>query len=82
MPRTKSGEHEVGAKGALRDKGYLPAVEAAEKLGFTPQTLYDWMDAGKIHGVRLGKGRWVEWKSVVSYFRTEDPEAAKLAGIA
>ena len=73
---------EGGAKAALRAKGYVPAVEAAEKLGFTTQTLYDWMDAEKVHGVRLGKGRWVEWKSVVTYFRDSDPEAAKLAGIA
>jgi hypothetical protein len=72
---------EGGAKAALRAKGYVPAVEAAEKLGFTTQTLYDWMDADVVHGIRLGKGRWVEWASIVSYFKKKDPEAAKLAGI-
>lgn len=73
---------ETGAKAQLRAKGFVPAVEAAEKLGFTPQSVYDWMDAEKIHGVRLGAARWVEWKSVVAYFKASSPEAAKLAGIA
>lgn len=72
---------ETGLKAKLRAKGYMPAVEAAAKLGFTPQSLYDWMDAKKVHGVRLGKGRWVEWNSVITYFRTSDPEAAKLSGL-
>jgi hypothetical protein len=73
---------ETGAKAKLRSKGFLPAVEAAGKLGFTAQSVYDWMDESKIHGVRLGKARWVEWSSVVAFFKKKDPEAAKLAGIA
>lgn len=73
---------ETGARAKLRAKGFLPAVEAAEKIGFTPQTLYDWMDDEKIHGVRLGKGRWVEWSSVVTYLKGSNPEVVKLAGIA
>lgn len=73
---------ETGAKAKLRAKGFVPAVEAAEKLGFTAQSVYDWMDARQIHGVRLGKGRWVQWSSVVDFFKKKDPEAAKLAGIA
>jgi hypothetical protein len=73
---------ETGAKAQLRAKGFVPAVEVAEKLGFTPQTIYDWADAAKIHQVRLGTARWVEWKSVVAYFKGSSPEAAKLAGIA
>ena len=73
---------ETGAKAALRARGFVPAVEAATKLGFTPQSVYDWMDESKIHGVRLGKGRWVQWSSVVAWFKKQDPEAAKLAGIA
>lgn len=72
---------ETGAKAALRAKGYMPATEAASKLGFTSQTIYDWCDAGKCHGVRLGAGRWVEWKSVVAYFKVASPEAAKLVGL-
>lgn len=74
---------ETGAKAALRAKGFVPAVEAAEKIGFTAQSVYDWMDSKppKIHGVRLGAGRWVEWKSVVEYFKTSSPEAAKLVGL-
>lgn len=72
----------VDAKSNLRKQGFVPAVEAAEKLGYAAQSVYDWMDAGKVRGVRLGKGRWVEWASVVAFFKGQDPEAAKLAGIA
>ena len=72
---------DTGAKAKLRARGFLPATEAAEKLGFTAQSVYDWMDGSKIHGVRLGKGRWVEWSSVVAFFKKSDPEAARLAGI-
>lgn len=74
-------DEDTGARASLRAKGYVPAVEAAEKLGFTAQTIYDWMDDQTIHGIRLGKGRWVEWKSVVAYFKSKDPEAAKLVGL-
>lgn len=72
---------ETGTKAALRAQGFVPAVEAAEKLGFSSQSLYDWMDTNKIRGVRLGKARWVEWKSVVAYFKAASPEAAKLVGL-
>ncbi len=72
---------ETGAKAQLRAKGYVPAVEAAARLGFTAQSLYFWMDDGLIHGVKLGGRRWVEWNSVIQYFRTKDPEAAKLVGL-
>lgn len=82
MKKSNTGHsHETGARAELRSRGYLPAVEAAEKLGFTAQALYDWQDEEKIHGVRLGKARWVEWKSVVAFFKMRDPEAAKLAGL-
>jgi hypothetical protein len=68
------------ARDLMRLKGYLPAVEVAKRIGFTAQSVYDWMDAKDIHGVRLGKGRWVEWASVVAYFKRKDPETAKLLG--
>jgi hypothetical protein len=72
---------ETGARATLRSRGFVPAVEAAKRLGFTAQTVYDWADAEKIHQVRLGAARWVEWKSVVAYFKTSSPEAAKLVGL-
>ena len=72
---------ETGAKAALRAKGFVPAVEAAEKLGFTAQSVYDWMDDGKVTGVRLGTARWVEWKSVVAFFKKASPEGARLVGL-
>lgn len=86
MAKTKStsGEYPLsdgGARASLREKGFIPAVEAAAKLGFSAQSLYYWGDKGLIHQVRLGKGRWVEWRSVVEYFKATSPEAAKLAGI-
>lgn len=66
----------------LRKKGFVPAVEVAQKFGFTAQAIYNWLDEEKVKGVRLGRARWVEWKSVVAHFKSVDPEAAKLAGIA
>jgi hypothetical protein len=79
MKKVQAG---TSAKAQLRAKGFVPAVEAAEKLGFSAQSVYDWMDSGKVAGVRLGKARWIEWRSVVAYFKGASPEAAKLAGIA
>lgn len=76
--KTKS---EVNAKDIMREKGYLPVVEAAARLGYTTQTLRNWVREGTIHGVHLGKGVWVEWASVRSYFKAKDPEAAKLVGL-
>lgn len=70
------------ARTNMRRQGYIPATEAAQRLGYAAQSVYDWMDAGKVRGARLGKGRWVEWASVVALFKAQDPEAAKLAGIA
>lgn len=70
------------AKSNMRSKGFIPATEAAERLGYAAQSVYDWMDAGKVRGARLGRARWVEWASVVAYFKAQDSEAAKLAGIA
>lgn len=69
---------ESGARAALRAQGYVPAREAAARLGYTTQTIYDWMDAEKIRGVRLAAGRWIEWKSLKEYFQSQSPEVAKL----
>ena len=66
---------------ALRDKGFIPASEAALRLGYSTQTIYDWASAGKIHEVRLGVAHWVEWASVCAYFKRLAPEVAKLVGI-
>lgn len=72
---------ETGAKAALRSKGYLPAGEVADRLGFNRQTIYEWENDKKVHGVRLGAGRWVQWSSVVAYLKEKDPETAKLLGL-
>jgi len=83
--RTKSKEDipipETGIKAELRSKGYVPLHEAAEKLGYTNQALYKWMNEKKIHGTQLGGRHWVQWSSVVAYFKEVNAEAAKLAGL-
>jgi len=81
MKKEQEEVTESGAKAQLRSRGYLPVTEAAERLGYTTQCLYNWADAKLIHEVRLSKGRWVEWASVIAYFKKASPEAAKLAGL-
>lgn len=72
---------EFGARAALRDKGYVPVPEAAQRLGYSRQGIRFWISDGYIHGVQLGRSWWVEWASVVKHIKSIDPEAAKLAGI-
>lgn len=68
-------------KDKLRDKGFLPAQEVAEKLGVTRQTVYNWEEAGHIYGERLGAAHWVEWKSVLAYLKQTSPQLARMAGV-
>lgn len=48
----------------MRAKGYIPATEVHEKYGFALRTVYLWMDAGTITGVRVGRARFVEEASL------------------
>jgi hypothetical protein len=70
-------------KDEMRAKGYLPAPEVAAKLGYSTQTLRNWVAEERVHGVLLGRrSLWVEWGSVLKYFKKAYPEAAKLVGLA
>ena len=71
----------AGAQKVFRAQGYIPVKEAAAKLGYTTQTFYNWIDSGKIAGIRVGAARWVMWASVTAYFKRCDPQAAKLLGL-
>lgn len=46
----------------------LTAAEVAERLGFSPATVVDWAEAGKIPGFRIGgrlRFRWSEVEAVL-----------------
>jgi excisionase family DNA binding protein len=65
----------------LAKKGYVTTPQVAEKTGLTTTTIRSWIDEKKVHGVRVG-GRWyVEWASLIRYFREQNPEAVKLLGL-
>lgn len=78
--RVTAKDKETGLKRALRARGYLPATEVATRTGFSSQHIYDLADGGKVKQVRIGKARWVEWASMLSYLRAANPDIAKLVG--
>ena len=69
--------HSKTTEPKMRQSGYLLCAEAARKVGVTPQTMYKWVDQGKVAGFRAGYRRYVKW---VLYLATwVQPRALRLA---
>ena len=62
----------------LAAKGYVPASDIAGKLGKHVTTIYRWIDAGTIDGIRVGKLRYVSLRSVFNYLGDETVETLEL----
>ena len=62
----------------LKAKGYVPASGIAEKLGKHVTTIYRWIDAGVIDGIRVGKLRYVSLQSLFDYLGEEAVETFEL----
>jgi excisionase family DNA binding protein len=62
----------------MRKRGYLLISEAARKLGRPNQTLYRWIEEGKVVGFREGYRRYVKWGSVLKHL---GPQAAEMRGL-
>ena len=73
--------YRAAERDALAAKGYIPASEAAEKVGKSTQTLYYWLAQKKIDGVRIGVHWYVREKSLTEYYKKMDPKAVALLGL-
>jgi|6_EtaG_2_1085325.scaffolds.fasta_scaffold04337_5 hypothetical protein len=65
----------------LRAKGYVPASDIATKLDKHVTTIYRWIDAGTIDGIRVGKLRYVSLQSLFNYLGDETVETLELRNV-
>lgn len=64
---------------ALRGKGYVTVMEAAELVGMTPERVRQWIRAGDLKAVALGPRKtYVVRQDIVDRL---PPEAAKALGL-
>lgn len=66
-------------KEALLARGYIPAGDAAKRIGYTVQGIYKMLDDKRITGTRIGRARYVLYDSLKKYMHEIAPEAAKAA---
>jgi len=62
----------------MRSRGYIPASEAAGRIGVTVYSLYRWIEAGKVEGERVGSHWYVKADSIAACL---GPHAAELLGL-
>jgi len=63
---------------AMATQGYMTAMEAAEKAGVNIATVYRWVEAEKIDGLKAGKHWYVKVQSLIDHL---GPELAKALGL-
>lgn len=76
MSNKKAGET---TEAMMRAKGYITAAHAAELVGKTLGTVYNWIAAEKIEGLTVARARYVRLSSLVQHI---GPEGAKALGLA
>lgn len=62
----------------LREKGYVPASEVADKAGVNIATVYRWTNDGKVEGMSVGGRRFILWTSVLKHLGKEAAAALEL----
>jgi len=65
----------------LDKKGYISVPQARLILGVHYCTLYRWIDAKKIDGVRIGRNRYVRKSSLVRFLSGNHPLTPWLLGL-
>jgi excisionase family DNA binding protein len=75
------GPYRSVEKDQLASKGYIPAKDAAEKIGKSTQTIYYWLEQKKVEGVRIGTHWYVKETSLAAYYKKMDPKAVALMGL-
>lgn len=63
---------------AMKNAGYITASEAARAAGVTIQTIYKWIESGKVKGTKSADHWYVDAGSLVEYI---GPIAAMAAGL-
>jgi len=77
----KRPPYRAAERDALAAKGYVPAADAAAKVGKSTQTIYYWIAQKKIDGVRIGVHWYVRERSLIDYYKLMDPKAVELLGL-
>tara|TARA_R100000458_G_C8038678_1_gene90984 strand:- start:167 stop:388 length:222 start_codon:yes stop_codon:yes gene_type:complete len=62
----------------LVSKGYAPASDVAKKINTHVSTVYRWVDAGEVDGIRVGKRRYVHLESLFSFLGEDAVTALEL----
>lgn len=62
-----AGGHITITPNDMRDAGYLLTREAARKIGVANTTVYRWLQAGKVDGIKDGFRSYVKWSSVLKH---------------
>lgn len=68
-------------KDLLAEKGYIPASRAAEMVGKSIQTIYNWIDDKRVESVRIDTHWFIKRASLIAYYKEQDPLAAQLLGL-
>lgn len=71
MRGTSRGQQEI-----LEKQGWIPACHAAKLMGVHHVTIYRWIDAGKIEGIRIGHLRYVRKTAIAIWLRDNNPNYA------
>lgn len=51
----------------MRQRGYVPSTEAANRVGVHKSTLYRWIRDGRIESVDFNGAYFIRWESVVEH---------------
>lgn len=78
---TERKKYRAAEREHLAAQGYVPATEAAQKVGKSTQTVYYWLQNQKVEGVRIGTHWYVKWASLLDFYRQQDPKAVELMGL-
>lgn len=59
---------------AMRLRGYVTVTSACKRVKRPWPTVYWWLQKGRVKSAKIGRRRYVNWKSMVKWM---GPEAAK-----
>ncbi len=66
----------------MKKAGYIPASEAAKAAGVAVQTIYKWIEGGKVVGAKSADHWYVKADSLAEYIGPIAAEAAGLVEVA
>jgi len=73
MPQARSNQVQLMAK-----RGYIPAMDAARRIGRHVTTIYELLKNDKLGGLKVGGSWYVQFGSLIDYL---GPDAARALGL-